>query len=67
MTRCICVRCSERGIYEIPVAATEENWDDVTANCDQVTRWGQLMGWGDWTAAYLVTCDGADLFYFVAE
>jgi len=55
------------GYYEMIGAAEAEDWSDVQEAADEVEKIESLTGWGEYTAAYKVQANGAELTYFVAE
>ena len=55
------------GYYEKNGAAEVEDWSDVQAAADEVEKIESLTGWGEYTAAYKVQANGAEMTYFVAE
>lgn len=48
----IMVKRSERGTYEIPGAATVQDWEEVRRDYDAVEEVEELKGWG-WDAAWV--------------
>lgn len=55
------------GYYEMIGAAEAEDWGDVREAADEVEKIESLTGWGEYTTAYKVQANGAELTYFVAE
>lgn len=65
-SRCIQVRRSDTGTYEIPGAATEEVWQEVRSHMEEVEHHGDLCGWKPWTRVYRCVDEHGDTrWYFV--
>lgn len=52
------------GYYQPIGDAPVESWDAVLEGADDVEHVETLAGWGDWTDAYRVECNGCTLYYF---
>lgn len=63
----IMVKRSSSGTYEIPGAATVEDWDEVKRECDNVRKLSDLTGWGQWSECYEVEYVGGTGYYFIGD